>query len=428
MKGVTMRSFRSRMSAAVLSASVLASTVLIGSTAGTATAGQPQNAAIRWNTEATDALIVTGLQSPPVSIMHLAMVHGAMYDAVNSIDRTHQPYLGFIQAKAWYSKPAAAATAAHAVLVSIVPTQADALDDALDETLAGIADGASKDGGVQVGQAAAAAMITARTGDGRFGTPGFPVGTLPGEWRPELPSFVNDPAAWIADVDPFVIADPVDFRTDGPAGLRSDRYARQFKEVKRVGSATSTVRTADQTDASLFWSEHPPAMWSRVFRELATSEHLSIAESARFFASLYVTAADALISAWVDKRHYLFWRPITAIRLANTDGNPVTTANTEWLPLLASPPYPDHPSGHASLSGSIVATLRRFFGTDDMEFGATSVVTNTTRTFDHFSEAIDEIVDARVWSGIHFRAADVQAARLGRQVSLYVAEHEFGRR
>ena len=235
-----MRSFRSRMSAAVLSASVLASTVLIGSTAGTATAGQPQNAAIRWNTEATDALIVTGLQSPPVSIMHLAMVHGAMYDAVNSIDRTHQPYLGFIQAKAWYSKPAAAATAAHDVLVSIVPTQADALDDALDETLAGIADGASKDGGVQVGQAAAAAMITARTGDGRFGTPGFPVGTLPGEWRPELPSFVNDPAAWIADVDPFVIADPVDFRTDGPAGLRSDRYARQFKEVKRVGSATST--------------------------------------------------------------------------------------------------------------------------------------------------------------------------------------------
>ena len=423
-----MRSFRTRMGTAFLSASVLASSLLVGLSAGTATAGQPPNAVIRWNTEATDALIVTGLQGPTVAILHLAMVHAAMYDAVNSITRSHQPFLGFVPARGWYSKQAAAATAAHDVLVSIVPAQTDALDDALDETLAGIPDGAGEDGGVQVGQAAAAAMITARTDDGRFGTPGFPVGTLPGEWRPELPSFVNDPAAWVADVDPFVIADPVDFRTDGPARMTSDRYARQFKEVKRVGSATSTLRTADQTDASLFWSEHPPAMWSRIFRELATSEHLSVADGARMFAALYVTAADAIISAWVDKRHHLFWRPITAIRLAGSDGNPVTRADSEWLPLLATPPYPDHPSGHASLSGSFVATLQRFFGTDTMHFGATSAVTGTTRTFDHFSEAIEEIVDARVWSGIHFRGADVQAARLGRQVSRYVAEHEFGAR
>jgi hypothetical protein len=378
-----------------------------------------------WNQQATDSLIVTAGQGPTVSVLHLAMVHGAVYDAVNAIDRRHEPYLGAPRARGWYSKDAAAATAAYRVLLSIVPTQQAALDARYQASLAALPEGKATAGGIAVGERSAAQMLAARTGDGRFGPFRFVVGSQPGQWRPVLPAFVNDPNAWVARVRPFLIERPARFRSDGPNALDRKRYAREFAEVKSIGSLDSTTRTADQTDMARFWAEHALAMWSRVFRQLSSDHRLGSAENSRFFAMLYLTAADAAISCWDDKAHWDFWRPITAIREAETDSNPATDADPGWLPLLATPPYPEHPSGHGCVSSSIVESLRDFFGTDSAAFSATSVTSGTTRSFTRFSQAIEEIIDARVYSGIHFRSADVQGARLGRQVARYRERHYF---
>lgn len=372
-----------------------------------------------WNQTASTALFVVAAQPPQASVPHLAMVHGAVYDAVNTIDDGYEGYLltpGTAQPSA--SKEAAAATAAHDVLVSIVPAQKPTLDAKLASSLAGVPDGAAKTEGVAVGTEAAAAMIAARTGDGRFGSFRFTVGSEPGVWRPVLPAFVNDPAAWLARVKPFLIEDPADFRSPGPLALESRRYADELNEVKAVGAANSTVRTADQTHAARYWAENPPQTWSRVFRTLSVQQGLSLVDDARLYAALYLTAADALIAVWNDKAERLFWRPITAIREADTDGNPRTAPQADWTPLLPTPPYPEHPSGHTGLSGSIVKTLQQFFGTDDVGWTDTNVA-GLTRSFSSFSQAIEEIEGARVWSGIHFPISDKQGEQIGRKVATY---------
>ncbi len=378
-----------------------------------------------WNLNATNALIVTAAQPPQVSVPHLAMVHGAVYDAVNAIDGGHEGYLLSPRiATPSDSKEAAAAAAAHRVLVHLVPPQQPLLDSQYAASLAAIPDGSPKTRGVAVGEAAAAAMIAARTDDGRFGPFRFAVGSGPGVWKPVLPAFANDPAAWLKDVKPFLIRSSSQFRSRGPLALSSRRYAHEFDEVKSLGSATSTTRSADQTLAARYWAENPPATWSRIFRTLSSQEGLSIVESARFFATLYLTAADGLISVWDDKAHWSFWRPITAIREADTDGNPKTEPDPGWLPLIATPPYPEHPSGHTGLSGSIVRTLQDFFGTDRVAWTDTNNA-GLTRSFTRFSQAIDEIVDARVWSGIHFRTADEQGERISKQVARYREQRYF---
>jgi PAP2 superfamily len=378
-----------------------------------------------WNVNATNALLVAAGQPPQVSVPHLAMVHGAVYDAVNAIDGDHEGYLISSRlATPSDSKDAAAATAAYRVLVHLVPAQQATLDAQYAASLAAIPDGLSKTRGIAVGEAAATAMIAARTADGRFGSFRFAVGSGPGVWRPVLPAFANDPNAWLKDVRPFLIRSSSQFRSDGPLTLTTHKYAREFAEVKLFGSATSTARTADQTLAARYWAENPPGTWSRIFRTLSAQQGLSLVDNARFFALLYLTAADALISVWDDKAHWSFWRPITAIREADTDGNPRTEPDAGWLPLIANPPYPEHPSGHAGLSGSIVKTLQQFFATDKVAWSDTNNA-GLTRSFTRFSQAIDEIVDARVWSGIHFRTADEQGERIGRQVARYREQHYF---
>jgi hypothetical protein len=377
------------------------------------------DAVTEWNLNASNALLVAAGQPPQVSVPHLAMVHGAVYDAVNAIDGGHEPYLlAAHSARRSDSKRAAAATAAYRVLTRLVPAQQATLDALYATWLAGVPDGPSKTGGIAVGEQAAAAMIAARANDGRFGSFRFAIGSGPGVWRPVLPAFVNDPAAWLKDVTPFLIEDPAQFRSQGPLALSSHRYAREFDEVKSLGSLTSTERTADQTHAARYWAENPPATWSRVFRTLSAQQGLTLVENARLYAMLYTTAADALIAVWDDKAHWLFWRPITAIREAGSDDNPLTQPQDGWTPLIATPPYPEHPSGHTGLSGSIVKTLQQFFGTDQIGWTDTNNA-GLTRSFSSFSQAIDEIVDARVWSGIHFRTADVHGQRIGRHVAGY---------
>jgi PAP2 superfamily len=376
-----------------------------------------------WNLNATDALIVRAAQPPQLSVPHLAMVHGAVYDAVNAIDGGHEGYLLSSQpGRPSGSKQAAAATAAYRVLVHLVPAQQATLDALYAGSLAGVSDGPAKTGGIAVGERAAAAMIAARPPDG--GAFRFPVGSEPGVWRPVLPAFGNDPNAWLKDLEPFLIDDPARFRSEGPLALSSHSYAREFAEVKSVGALDSAVRTADQTHAARYWAENPPATWSRIFRTLSAQQGLSLVDNARLYAMLYMTASDALIAVWDDKAHWCFWRPITAIREAGGDGNPLTQPQEGWTPLIANPPYPEHPSGHTGLSGSIVKTLQHFFGTDAIAWTDTNNA-GLTRSFSSLSQAIEEIVDARVWSGIHFRTADVQGQRIGRSVARYRQTHYF---
>ncbi|HEV8567317.1 MAG TPA: vanadium-dependent haloperoxidase [Actinoplanes sp.] len=301
-------------------------------------------------------------------------------------------------------------------------------------------EGAAKTGGIAVGETAAAAMLTERANDRRFSPFTVVEGADPGEWRKTPPNFGGDPAGWVANVRPFLVPNAEMMRSEGPNALTSIAYAEDFNEVKELGSLTSTKRTADQTAAAVFWQDSGPAIWNRVYGALATSHGLDIVDSARLFAMANLAAADGSIGYWNDKYYWNFWRPITAIREAESDGNPATQADPNWLPLfdpsvsvsgppLVTPGFPDHPAGHACLSGAAVYALRAFFGTDKVSFTASSnkcsPVPCPPRNLDRFSQALKEIIDARVWGGIHFRTADVQGAALGKKVAHYLQAHYF---
>jgi len=385
-----------------------------------------------WNAIATNSIASVAGQPPHPASISFAIVQGAVYDAVNAIDGGYSPLISRPQANPWDSEDAAAATAAFRTLVALFPAQQPALQPLYDASLAGVPGGPMKAGGIAAGEAAAAAMLAARANDGRGGPSVIVIGSTPGAWRPAPPSFALDPASWVGNVTPFVVPSAEMLRTRGPNRLDSVAYARDFNEVKSVGSLTSTTRTADQTDAAIFWQAHGFALWNSVFRGLVASQGLGIVESARLLAMGDVAAADAAIGCWNDKYYWNFWRPITAIREAATDGNPATEADPSWLPLfdpstpvgvppaLTTPGFPDHPSGHACGSGAIVHTLQRFFRTDRIAFSLFSPKSGTTRHFDSFSAALDEVIDARVWAGIHFRTADEQGAALGKEVSRFV--------
>jgi len=385
-----------------------------------------------WNQHAIDELI--GTQGAG-ALQYLAPVHGAMYDAVNAIalttvDGGYEPYLVAPPAEPTYSENAAAATAAYQVLVWLLPGRATQLEGYYNDSLAEIPDGPDEQGGIDVGSAAAEAMKRARADDGRPGTPSFTttsftVGSNPGDWRPFADGLAGNNFKWIGDVDPWLVPDPSRFATDGPLRLGSAAYATEFEQVRSLGAANSTTRTTDQTAMARFWADNAFAMWTRILRQLSGSQDLSVAGNARLFATAYLTAGDAQIACFQDKERWHFWRPQTAIRLAETDGNPATVADPTWTPLLPNPPYPDHPSGHNCVSSSIVETLKDFFGTNQMSFSATHSTLNITRTFTSFSQAIAEIRLARVYGGIHFLTADAKGAALGKQVARYRQAHYF---
>jgi hypothetical protein len=390
-----------------------------------------------WNAIASNAIVATAGQPPAVSALSFAIVQGAVYDAVNAIAGGYQPYLSLPAANPWDSKAAAAATAAYKTLAWLFPGQAGTLQSTYDLYVAGLPDqpAGAKAGGVGAGEATAEAMIAARTNDGRGGGPGTLVGTTPGVWRPTIPFFAQDPAPWVGEVRPFLLPNAEMVRSDGPNALTSSAYAEDFNEVKRMGSRTSTARTADQTEAAIWWQGNG-AFWNGVTRAISGERGLDIVQNARLFAMEDLAAADGFIGCYKDKYYWKFWRPVTAIREADTDGNPATEADPDWTPLfdpatvqggppLSTPPFPDHPSAHSCASSAIVHSMQDFFGTDKVSFGAFSVRTGTTRSFDRLSDALKEVIDARVWGGIHFRTADVQGAVLGKKVAHWERMHYF---
>jgi hypothetical protein len=402
-----------------------------------------QNAVSALSNGATAATPGLGLP-PPVAFIHLAIVQGAVYDAVNAIKGGHDPYIPGLKAPTSASQSAAAATAAHHVLISLVdqvPT-AGAITDGLKTTIKDrlnadyrdsldeIPAGQARDQGTEVGAQAASAILFNRVSDGRYGSPGFPFANPagPGQWRP-MP--VNDPNAWVRNVRPFTLPSSEFFHTSGPSLLTSAQYTAEFNEVKRLGRATGSERTVGQTSLAYWSAGHPLQLLYGGMRQVAATKGLTIAEQARFHAMTSMSGADSLINCWAEKAHWGFWRPTTAIQLAATDGNPDTEADTAWTSLLTLPPYADEPSGANCVFSGVMNGAKAFFGSDAAEFDLTSpglgqgTGTGSTRHYTSFSAVVLDIIEARIFGGLHFRRADVNGALLGEKVADYVDKNFF---
>lgn len=386
--------------------------------------------------------------SPPVhpgatSFLDSAMVQAAVYDAVESITGRFRPYA--VQVPGASGSPdAAVAKAAHDVLVNRFSSSVmvTAYLDTTYHTYLSTRGLSETDPGVAVGAAAAAGIINLRASDGSFPSPPpppFTGGTDVGEWRP-TPSFIILPGAsapsplpfspmlapWLAKVTPFTLTSPSQFRAVPPPSLTSKRYAAAFNEVKRFGAATGSDRTAEQTDLALFWYSNYLVLWYHALRDIATAHLSNIDDSARLFALTSLAMGDAVITAWDTKRHYVFWRPYTAIQEANNDGNPDTVSEPEWTPLVNNPNYPEYTSGANNVTGAITRMLALFFGTDEMQFTVATtypLAQQRTRMYNRFSDAAHDVVNARILEGIHFRFSDLEARRQGRHVAQWVFSH-----
>jgi hypothetical protein len=385
--------------------------------------------------------------APPAFQINMGMVQGAVYDAVNAIGpKQHRPYLLKKRAGAKASIDAAVATAAYDVLSELVstapgrapfPGRAGLLNTLSSEyaaSLDAIDDDSFKNQGIAVGHAAADAMLEARVEDGRFGPSQWVPNSAPGHWQPLLNAAgqpILDPTPWVGGVKPFLIQSSSQFRSAPPPALGSAQYATEFNEVKSLGRATGSTRTDDQTYKAKWWQSAPVLSWNEVARQLIARNDLDAADSARLLALQNLSGADAAINCWNDKYHFDFWRPWNAIPRALEDGNPATDPDPTWAALLTAP-YPEWVSGHNCLDGAHVAVLRMFFG--DAQTGGFQITSVSTflaaaepkvRTFDTFSQPLAELIEARIWAGLHYRSADVAGQVLGRKVANYGAANYF---
>ena len=311
-----------------------------------------------WNETLLDA-VRTDKTAPPVAARGMAMVHTAAYDAVNAIQHDgHRGYLYNLPAPRITSVDAAVAQAAHDVLAALFPAQVATFDAKLAQTLATVPDGIRERLGTILGKTTAKLVLNARKNDGSGATAAYTIGTGVGQWQPTPPAFRQDPLLpqW-PDVKPFALRAGDQFRPGAAPALTSAEYTAAFNEVKSLGSATSTTRTADQTQVARFWADGagtatPPGHWNEVAQDVAREQGNSVAENARLFALLDIAEADAGIACWDAKYEYNLWRPVTAIRAADSDGNPATEADATWTPLLATPPFPTYTSGHSTFSSA----------------------------------------------------------------------------
>jgi hypothetical protein len=436
------RTRRWRTAALVLGLVTAAALMPVASVA----ADEPTDMVLDWNINAIAAIgnpptaATPGLgQPPPLAPIHLAMVHGAIYDAVNAIDGGFEPYLdGLPSAPSGASKAAAVATAAAHVLLALPPGSVavtDSVNGLYAASLAEIDPGPAKDAGIAIGAAAAAAMIAEREDDGRFGSLAFTVGVGAGEWQ-LVPPLSNNVFGWIAEVEPFTLKDAGQFRTRGPLNLHSREYAREFDEVKALGAQTGSTRTEAQTSLAGFVSSNPLPWMNRGLREIAVARGLSMTEQAQLFARTTFSSADSAIGCWDNKVHWSNWRPQTAIELAADDGNRWTTAQPGWRSLISTPGYPDVPSGFNCIAAGIWNAAREYFGTDDVSFQLTSPgvpagpgvvvpLPGSTRSYTRLTGVVDDAIEGRMLNGLHFRHANEQGAWLGEDVAQWVDKHYF---
>jgi hypothetical protein len=389
--------------------SALAFAALISTS--TRAAAQDVDAIIEW--QRLLQVTVAGTATPTVFFTRpFAMVSIAVFDAVNSIDRQYYGYFVEVGAAPGASRAAAAAQAAHDVLVALYPGQKATLDTALATTLGGLPSDAVREG-VRVGAAAAQATLDGRAND-RWNVqpPDYLLPSVPGFYQITPPNNATVTFTHYPDVEPFVIPDRLRFLVEPPPPLTSDRYAADFNEVKTIGSVNSTTRTEEQTSIARRWaavntSTSLQIVWGNVLRDLARRFTLSAVDTARAYALLYIGMHDGLLNSFNGKFLYGLWRPVTAIRNADQDGNPATAADPNWLPLLTTPPYPSYPGNMTCVAGVSSRTLEHVFGRNDVPFTVTWTGTagnpDITRSYNGFRQLADEEESSRVYGGIHFK-------------------------
>ncbi|XGV99167.1 MAG: vanadium-dependent haloperoxidase [Leptolyngbya sp. BL-A-14] len=376
---------------------------------------------LEWN---TIALGVLPTPPAPQQYRGLAIVHAAIFDAVNAIDRRYATYAVEVKAPAGASAEAAAATAGHDTLVRLYPSQQATFDAALTTSLARIPEGQAKADGIKVGKDVAEQLVALRSQDGADQKGEYKAEARPGIWQPTLPTFAPALLPYWSTVKPFAIERADQFKIAAPLPLNSDAYAKELNEVKRLGGRNSTARTPDQT-ASAIWSPAPPAViWNAAARAAATAKGNSLIENARLFALLNIAGVDAYIAGYDVKYKYKLWRPVTAIRNADAIGNPNITPDPNWEPLIVTPAHPDYISGHCVTAGAAERILQNFFGNDAVNVSIIFPANvGVTRSFTSFSQIAKELGEARIWGGVHTRTADTQGDVLGKQVGDYVFNH-----
>jgi hypothetical protein len=383
---------------------------------------------VDWSLEAQRAIVPppagVGNKFPGEAAVYMGIVHAAMYDAAVAIEGGFRPYAIALIAPADTSSAAAIATAAHGVLVGLLPMQRADLVDRYEDYLAALPDDTAKTNGIRVGEQVANAVLALRTNDGREANPQFvqpPPG--PGVYEP-------DPAGPVlglrlSTMRPLALNSPWQFRPDGPNSLTSEEYAVDFEQVKAFGRFDSEARNVEQTTEALFWTDHDLRQWNEGMLRLAASRGLDFIQTARMLAMAHVSGGDAMIACFDAKYYYLFWRPVRAIPLADTDANPATGSDPIWRPLRPTPNHPEYPSAHACHTSAVAEALRTFFGTDEVNFVLDSRATGTTREYGGFREAVRDVNRARVLAGFHFRNSDQEGTKLGRKVGRFIVGRFF---
>lgn len=399
--------------------------VVLAAVAWTGAAGA--DAVTDWNEIASNA--VAAGRPGPIGLMDLAVVHVAMHDAIQSYEKRFEPYYGEVKG-AKGSKSAAAAAAAHGVLQAFYSaTQGATLTATYTTWLAN--NGLTGNAGIAVGEAIAAKAATLRRKDPNPPLAPFTGGTEIGQWRP-TESFLPGPPPSLAPMgflqmatfEPFGLTGPARFRAPPPPDISSARYVQDYNEVKSMGALTGSTRTAEQTDICNFWTDNPILMWQRAMRTIALQRVPNMGNRARLLALANLAAADSAITVWDSKLAYNFWRPLTAIR--EDDGNPLTEPDPTWQPFVNTPNYPDYTSGANGLSGAFTKTLELFFGRDNISFVITSnaaAAVKKSRTYPSFSSAAQQVVNVRIWQGLHFRFADTASRKQGGDVATFVYDH-----
>jgi hypothetical protein len=386
-----------------------------------------QNVVTQWNAIASSTIVANGGKPSATSSVWFAYTSIAVYDAVNAVHGQFQPFYYQESASAGASDEAAAVTAAHRVLVTYFPAQQATLDATFQDSLAKItATADAKSAGVTVGEAAAAALITARAGDGLEANVPYTPGSGPGAWQPTPPKFAAALTPWLGEMRPFTMTTASQFLPDGPTPLASYDWVRNYNQVRILGDVNSTVRTPAQSEIGLFWTEHTGQQYARTFTYLAENYKLGVMESARLMAVLWTGFADATIGCWNAKFTYNFWRPVTAIRAGG--GNSELTGDPNWTPLGTTPAHPEYPAAHGCITGAVSDLIRDYFGTSKVHIVTDSLAFSDgvhAHTFEDTHELFEEVFWARIYAGFHYHHSLDEGGRLGRRVSTQLIRRHF---
>src|SRR6266550_322537 len=422
---------------------LIALALVVGRASAVQAADLAATPVIDWSNEARRAIVPPsagpenyGNKFPGEAAVYMGIVHAAIYDAAVAIEGGYQPYAIELIAPPDTSSAAAIATAAHHTLIGLQPplgltqAQVDYLNGIYDAYMDAIPPGTAKTNGIAVGEQVAAAVVALRMNDGRELNPTLadlnPPPPGPGIWERNpgnpLPPVLG---LRLPGIRPLALESASQFRPDGPNPLTSEEYAEDFNQVKDLGRLDSATRTPAQTAQALFWTDHDLRQWNDGMLNLAVGRGLDLVQTARMLAMAHVSGGDAMIAGFEAKYHYWFWRPFTAIPEADTDGNPGTDADPTWQPLRTTPNFPEYPAAHCFHSSAVATALAAFFGTDRVPFSLDSRVTQTTREYTGFRDAVRDVELARTLAGFHFRNSCLQGSNLGRTVGRYVVQHYF---